>query len=142
MAQMSRIKWDPIYSVHVEILDAQHKELYAIVNHIIDVFENGSGDFLSVIHDLTKYLSVHFHAEHLVMMNANYPNFLKHSKEHQQFTEKVEEFLQDYQKGDEDLGLKMVVFLKEWVRDHTTKLDMEYAEHLLKKAEKLKKIQK
>lgn len=137
MTKMSRIKWDPIYSVHVEVLDAQHQELFAIINKLIDVFESGSGDILSVIYDLTKYLSVHFHEEHLVMMHANYPGFLSHSKEHQRFTEKVEEFLQAYKKNDADLGLNMVVFLKEWVHDHTTKMDMQYAQHLLRNTEKL-----
>lgn len=139
METMSRLKWEPVYSVHIEILDTQHQKLFAIVNNLIDVFESGSGNFLSIIDDLTKYLSVHFHEEHLVMMRANYPGFLSHSKEHQKFTEKIEEFLGAYKKNDEDLGLNMVTFMKEWVRDHTTKMDMQYAEYLLKNTEKPKK---
>lgn len=137
MAALSRITWDPIYSVHVEDLDAQHKKLFAAVNQLMDVFESGSDDFLSVIKDLIDYLSVHFHQEHMVMRNANYPNFLSHSKEHQRFTEKIQEFLKGYQGGDENLGLNMVVFLKDWVRDHTQKLDVQYGEYLRKNAEKL-----
>jgi hemerythrin len=134
MAKLSRITWDPIYSVNVEILDVQHRKLFDIVNHLIDVFESGSGDFLLVINDLIHYLSVHFHQEHVVMMNAKYPGFLSHSQEHQKFTAKKE--------GNEDLGLNMVVFMKEWVRDHTTKLDVQYGKYLLKNAEKLKQPQK
>lgn len=142
MTKLSRITWAPSYSVHVEILDAQHQKLFDIVNHLIDVFESGSGDFLSVINDLIDYLSVHFHQEHIIMMRAKYPDFVNHSQEHQKFTEKVEEFLACYKQGDQDLGFNMVVFLKNWVRDHTTKTDMEYGEYLLKNTEKLKQANK
>jgi len=135
---MSRITWDPIYSVHVDILDEQHKKLFSTVNNLIDIFEGGSGDFLSVINDLVQYLSVHFHQEHIVMMNAKFPGFMAHSKEHQKFTDKVGEFLQAYKEGNKDLGFNMVVFMKDWLREHTTKLDMEYAEYLLKDTDKLK----
>ncbi|MEE9913899.1 MAG: bacteriohemerythrin [Deltaproteobacteria bacterium] len=134
MTNLSRIKWEPAYSVHVEILDAQHKKLFDTVNHLMDVFESGSADFLPAINGLIEYISVHFHQEHLVMMNAKYPAFLSHSKEHQKFIEKVEGFIESYQAGDRDLGLNMVSYMKEWVRDHTTKLDMQYAEFLLKNA--------
>lgn len=133
MTKLQRIKWDPVYSVHVEILDDQHRKLFDTVNHLLDIFESGSGDLLSVINGLVEYISVHFHQEHLVMMNSNYPGFLNHSKEHQKFIEKVEEFIQSYKVGDQDLGINMVVYMKEWIRDHTTKLDMEYAAHLLKR---------
>ncbi len=142
MAALSRITWDPIYSVHVEILDAQHRKLFDAVNQLMEVFEIGSGDFLSVIKDLIDYLSVHFHQEHMVMKNANYPNFLSHSKEHQKFTEKIQEFLKGYKEGDENLGRNMVVFLKDWVRDHTTKLDVQYGEYLRKNAEKIEQPHK
>jgi len=137
MATLSRISWNPIYSVHVEVLDAQHRKLFEIVNRLINVFESRSGDLLPAIKELIDYLSVHFREEHTVMMNANYPNLLSHRKEHLKFTEKIEEFLKGYKEGDKELGLNMVVFLKDWVRDHTTQLDVQYGEYLLKYATKL-----
>jgi hemerythrin len=142
MAALSRITWDPIYSVHVEVLDAQHRKLFDAVNQLMEVFESGSGEFLSVIKDLIDYLSVHFHQEHMVMRNANYPNFLIHSKEHEKFIEKIKEFLKGYKEGDENLGQNMVVFLKDWVRDHTIKLDVQYGEYLRKNAEKIDQLHK
>lgn len=138
MNKISRITWDPAYSVHVDILDAQHKKLFDIANNLIDLFESGSGDCLPTINELVHYLSLHFQEEHVVMMKANYPGFLSHSREHQKFTDKVEEFLKEYQEGNEDLGLNMITFMKDWLRNHTTKMDMLYAAHLLKSAEKSK----
>jgi hemerythrin len=142
MPTLSRISWDPTYSVHIEVLDAQHRKLFEAVNRLINVFESRSGDFLPVIKDLIDYLSVHFHQEHKVMGDANYPKYLSHSMEHQKFTEKIEEFLKGYKEGDRDLGHNMVVFLKDWVRDHTQKLDVQYGEYLLKQAAKPKQPHK
>lgn len=68
------------------------------------------------------------------MMNSGFPGFAVHNKEHQHFIEKVEEFIQSQKAGDQDLGINMVVYMKDWIRNHTTRVDMEYAEHLLKKA--------
>jgi hemerythrin-like metal-binding protein len=139
MTKLQRINWDPIYSVHVEILDEQHKKLFETVNHLIEVFESGSGDFISVFNKLIEYISGHFHQEHIVMMNSGFPGFAAHSREHQQFIEKVEEFMQSYKAADQDLGINMVVYMKNWIRNHTTTIDMEYAEHLLKKAARAKR---
>lgn len=136
MSKIPRMIWDPSISVNIEIIDAQHRKLFATVNQLLDILESGSGDSLPVINDLVQYVSVHFQQEHVVMMNAKYPGFLKHSQEHQKFTEKVEEFLQGYVEGDKDLGLKMVLFLKEWLIDHTATIDMEYAAYLRKNSAK------
>lgn len=136
MIKIPYIKWEPIYSVHVDILDEQHRILFDIVNDLVDETDMGANHLLPIIRQLIEYLSAHFHQEHLVMMESEYPGFLKHSQEHQRFTAKVEEFLQAYKQGDADLGLKMIVYMKEWVFSHTTRLDIKYGEHLLNHAAK------
>jgi len=138
MNKISYIKWEPKYSVHVDVLDEQHRKLFDIVNDLIDEIEMGSNHLLPVIRDLVEYLSVHFKQESIVMMESNYPGFMQHSREHREFTDKVQAFLQEYENEDAELGLKMIVFLKEWIFNHTTRLDVEYGHHLKDNAEKLK----
>ncbi len=133
MENISHIAWLPVYSVNDESLDAQHRKLFDIVNRLVDVYESGSGDLLPVIKELIGYLSIHFQDEHKVMMSMNYPHFAAHCCEHGRFTDQVEEYLRDYKEGNQDLGFKMVVFLKDWIRDHTSKLDVQYGEYERKK---------
>lgn len=130
MAKLSRLQWVTANSVHIEILDDQHRKLFEIANHLMDVFESDSDDLLTVIDGLLNYISVHFRDEHTVMIKAKYPGFMAHSQEHQHFIEKVQEFLSGYRNDDKNLGLNMVVFMKEWIRDHTTGKDLQYAEFL------------
>jgi len=114
------------------------KKLFEITNHLIDVFEAGSGDFLTVISELVEYTTVHFHDEQMVMMNAKFPGLAAHTAEHDKFIAKVEEFLQAYGEGNEDVGSKMLVFLRDWLFAHTSGLDMEYAQFLAKNPAKAK----
>lgn len=146
MAKLSRLTWEPSYSFHVEVIDDQHRKLFDIVNHLIDVFEatcdGNSNDLLPVINELLEYLSVHFHSEEMIMMNAMYPDFSSHSKEHRKFIDEVLKLLKDYKEGHADLGFNMLVFLKNWVRDHTTTLDVQCGEYLLKNPQQPKQFKK
>jgi hemerythrin len=132
MEKLSRIEWLPLYSVNIEEIDIQHKKLFDITNHLMDIFENDSGDLLPVLKYLIAYVIEHFHTERTVMIKANFPGFLMHNQEHQIFTEKMKEFLDDYQAGNKDLAFDMISYLKNWINDHTTKVDMEYAKYLQK----------
>jgi hemerythrin-like metal-binding protein len=136
MKELSRMQWEPKYSVNVEEMDVQHRKLFDILNHLVDIFESGADDLLPVINDLVKYLSYHFHQELMVMKNADYPRFLIHSQEHQKFTEQVHEFLKSYKAGDKNLASEMLSFLSTWVREHTLKVDKQYGDYLLKNVAK------
>ena len=127
MSDFQRIAWDPIYSVQVKTIDAQHQELFSIVNQLIDLHESGSADMYPVFKRLVDYLSRHFHAEQMHMKQMKYPMIGLHIQEHTAFTEKIQEFLGRYQEGDRELSRKMLVFLSDWVFSHTTNVDIKYA---------------
>jgi hemerythrin-like metal-binding protein len=132
MKELSRMQWEPKYSVNVEEMDAQHRKLFDVLNHLVDIFEGDTDDLLPVIDDLVKYLSYHFHQELMVMKNADYPGFLSHSQEHQKFTEQVHVFLKSYKAGDKNLASEMLSFLSTWVRNHTLKVDKQYGNYMVR----------
>ncbi len=134
--KISYVQWEPFHSVHVDVLDEQHRKLFDIVNDLIDEIEMGSNRLLPIIHELVDFLAVHFRQEHIVMVESNYPDLLKHEQEHQRFNDKAAEFFQEYRQGDIDLEYKWITYLKAWVYEHTTRQDMRYGEHLLKNAGK------
>ncbi|TFH03683.1 MAG: bacteriohemerythrin [Methanosarcina sp.] len=130
MEKLSRIEWVPLYSVNIEEIDAQHRKLFDITNHVMDLFESDTGDLLPVLKFLIAYVVEHFHTESSVMIKGNFPGFLVHTQAHQMFTEKMNEFLEEYKAGNKDLAFDMIYYLKNWIKDHTTKVDMEYAKYL------------
>ncbi|HPC86737.1 MAG TPA: bacteriohemerythrin [Smithellaceae bacterium] len=136
MSEIPHLQWSNSISVRVDSIDAQHKKLFDITNSLIDIFEAGSGEFLTVISELVEYTTIHFHDEQMVMMNAKFPGLAAHMVEHNKFIAKVEEFLQAYGEGQKDIGRTMIVFLRDWLFAHTSGLDMEFAQFLAKKPAK------
>jgi len=136
MSEIPHLQWSNSISVRVDSIDAQHKKLFDITNRLIDIFEAGSGEFLTVISELVEYTTIHFHDEQMVMMNAKFPGLAAHMVEHNKFIAKVEEFLQAYGEGQKDIGRTMIVFLRDWLFAHTSGLDMEFAQFLAKKPAK------
>ena len=128
--KVERITWDPKFSVQVELVDAQHRELFSIMNRIADLYESGLEDLLSVLRDLVQYSMDHFHAENMIMLKAEYPGVVNHSKEHDQFVEKVRSFLSDYRKQDDRLTHRMLIYIRDWLLSHTQQTDMKYADFL------------
>lgn len=133
--KFNHISWEPTFTVHIEEIDSQHRKLFDISNQIIDIYNTSEGDFnkcYKVIEDLFEYLSVHFHAEQMIFMKSRYPDFREHLREHDEFIDKVGEFIQSYKKKEENLSLNVVSFLTDWIYSHTTSSDLAYAKHLQK----------
>jgi hemerythrin len=129
--KLERVVWEPKYSVHVEELDAQHRELFSIINRLADVYEKGSDDVYPILEDLVLYASNHFHAEGLVMSKYLYPELNRHNQYHDHFIEKVRSFLRDYRtEEDEDLTYHILTFCRNWLYFHVLEEDMKYAKHL------------
>jgi len=142
MDKISRLVWSPEYSMKMDLLDSQNRKLFGLINHHIDLYEIGSGDYFRVIRYLVDHLSNQFHKEHMSMMIARYPGLLKHLREHQIFTVKMEEFLEDSLRGEKQLGHKMALFLTAWAADHVAVLDAHFGEYLLNHPEKREEIKK
>ncbi len=132
VGRIERVAWDPTISVHVEEIDAQHRELFSIINRIADLYESGSLDAYPVLQDLVQYLTGHFHSENVVMSKILYPHFVEHSRSHERFIDKMQEFLKGYEAKDEKLIFNMLTYCRDWLYNHTLKADMNYAEHMVR----------
>jgi hemerythrin-like metal-binding protein len=136
MEKIEHINWNPQYTVHVDALDREHQQLFKITNDLIDKYESGSDQCYDIIEELVNYLSEHFHAEQLVMMELNYPTYQNHMEAHKYFIDRVEGFLHGYRNHVENLTLNMLSFLRDWIFSHTTTFDLKYGEYLLKSQSK------
>lgn len=123
------IIFDKKYSVHIEVLDAQHQELFSIVNHVMDLTESESADIFPVLNDLVDYLSKHFHMEAMYLKDMKYPAFDAHIREHDRFVAKVQEFMEGLKQRDRGLACQMLLFLREWIWTHITGTDQKYGEY-------------
>ena len=130
--KFNRLYWHPKYTVHDEVLDRQHQNLFAITNRVIDKYESGSVDSYNTIQELVVFISEHFYAEQVVMMENRYQNYNQHVREHEYFIEKVKTFLERHDDNQNNLLLDIINFLRDWIFVHTTNSDLKYGEVLQK----------
>ncbi len=97
---MAYMNWDNSFSVGVEEIDAQHKNLINIFNKFYYRIESDDKKALGrLLASLVEYTVYHFATEEKYMKKFNYPDAENHIKEHQLFTEKVADVKKRFDSG-------------------------------------------
>ena len=139
--QPPALVWMDAYSVGIDVLDNQHKELVRIVNQFHENLPHFTGfDCLSTpfkrigiygtILSLRSYFLNHFSTEERFMMRSKYPGFFEHKKEHDLFIRKVFDFEDYFVQGKLNIAREMDAFLLMWLKKHTLEMDAKYKKHL------------
>jgi hemerythrin-like metal-binding protein len=129
---MSHIAWEEKYSVNIEVIDEQHKKLFAVLGNLFDgMGKEGKKEVLSAtVGELVRYAVEHFATEEIFMQQYDYPGYAQHKKEHEAFKAKVAVFQKDLEAGKVTLSMEVMSFLTGWLDHHILKVDKEYAPFL------------
>lgn len=88
---------------------------------------------MNVLEDLVQYTSDHFRDETHLMFETRYTGLEEQKKMHDQFMDKVMEFVKGYSEGDEQLTFDMLSYCRNWLYLHTSEDDLKFADYLVKK---------
>jgi len=133
------IDWDEKYSVGVQTIDEQHKELFELVNDLYDMCVKGGNtheDFKPVLKKTVNYVVLHFSHEEELMKAYNDPNYELHQKEHDIFVQKVMHEAAHLEKGKDYAPEPFMNFLSDWIHDHISGIDVKIGEHIASVTEK------
>lgn len=132
---MAFLAWDEKYSIHIELIDTQHKRLFALLKNLFDEMgKDRTQEALGVIiGGLTQYAAEHFATEEKLLTQYDFPGHLEHKKEHEAFEVKIAAFLRDFKEGKATLTMDVIKFLLSWLDQHILKIDKEYAPFLIDK---------
>lgn len=123
------IRWTPAFSVGIEEIDDQHRNLFDLINRA-KALQDNAGRFEAVsdlIREMIRYSDEHFKSEDAVMINADFPLFATHRREHQRYMEKIRAFVDSLKVGRQDLIEEILAFLSVWWIEHITESDRRYA---------------
>jgi hemerythrin len=125
---MALLDWSPSLSVDVAEMDVEHQKLLALVNNLNEAMKQGRArDELVLVFDaLAHYTQMHFTSEERFMEQIGYPDLAQHRQEHAELIRQVTAFKADYDAGKALISVKLMGFLREWVRDHIQKSDKRY----------------
>ncbi len=122
---MPLLDWINQYSIGVEEIDLQHKELFKIFNRLYDTLssQHSTIDVYYTLDLLMDYADFHFKAEQQYMESVGYKDIDNHIAEHVYFTNEVLRLIRDRKKSNADLTPETVIFLYRWLLCHVTEED-------------------
>ena len=129
MVDVNLIDWSDSLSVGNDVLDAQHKNMLAIINELHQTLINGKSNKImsSLLQDLVHYTQEHFSAEEAIFDKFDYPEAEAHKNQHKEFVKKISQFNDDFTRGKLTLSLDVMEFLVNWFLRHIQHTDQEYA---------------
>jgi len=129
---MEKIEWSDKYSVGVDILDQQHRQLIKMLNSLIEAStsEAKSKVVISTLAKMKKYARIHFKTEEHYLKTHNYVDFEDHQRKHREFEEKTESLIRATKLPVDQLPEAVLVYLRYWWLSHILVEDMKYKELL------------
>ncbi|OCL28099.1 chemotaxis protein [Orenia metallireducens] len=128
------IEWDDSYSVGIEAIDKQHKQLFNIVNDLISAnkLNKGKKEIGKVLNFLADYTVKHFKDEEKLQQDSGYPDYESHKELHDKFLEDAVNFKERFDKGQIDTATMMDFnkTITRWLVQHVRGIDQEVGEHI------------
>ncbi|MBL7152800.1 MAG: hemerythrin family protein [Phycisphaerae bacterium] len=126
---MDIIEWDESYSVGVEELDEQHKQLFNLLNALFEAEETSaeSQTVSDLLAGMKAYAAMHFETEERYMSECEYADLASHAWVHELYRKKADKLCSDQMDGREGVFPEMLRFLYEWLVVHILSCDKDYA---------------
>jgi hemerythrin len=128
------VEWDDRYSVNIQLIDDQHKELINLTNSLykgcLSGDETARSYFMETIRGTVDYVKYHFSAEEKMLENLKYPDFAQHKREHESFIKQILEDVERFQEGRKFVPNVFVRFLKDWILTHIAVQDKKYSKYI------------
>jgi len=122
-------KWSPEFSVKIQAIDEQHRELVNILNRLFVAVSMREGDkvIAGILDALTDYTRTHFALEERLMRQAKYAALDAHMEEHRKLMEKLDALCKKHLLEDKPIYFEMLSFLKTWLKEHIQGEDTKYS---------------
>lgn len=120
------IEWDERYSVHHELLDLQHQDLFSLANAVQSLDPNNANkaELSKLFKEFFDYMAKHFKEEEAYMRSLDYPLLEKHQKLHESIIEGMTKILKE-KKGVLELQNSMKMIAKKWLVEHILENDLK-----------------
>lgn len=129
---MSLLEWRDDFSVGIEAVDHEHRELIELINSALtNIDQNGShSESLDHLGEIYTKISSHFALEERVMRDARYDEYDEHKDDHDRLLDLIRDMMDDYE-DDRDIDkLKFAEQLNHWFTDHFNSKDARMHKHL------------
>jgi hemerythrin len=99
---MGLLHWEKRYSVGIEAVDHEHRELVDLINRLHEQAK-AQGSKMAVLGffgDLYKAISAHFALEERFMREKSYDQLRAHKGDHERLLDEIRDIMEDYEVTD------------------------------------------
>ena len=123
-------EWSDGYSVGVQEIDEQHKELVGLLNQLHSAIREHHGSEASrrILDELADYTRTHFMVEESLMRVSNYPEFENHKRNHEELIAQVQALQEKLDSGQAAITFELLHFLKVWLTRHINEADKHFGD--------------
>ncbi len=117
---MALIEWKKHYSVGLEAVDHEHRELIDLINRLHEDLLAGSreAEVSAFLGEIFRAISAHFALEELFMREHGYDQASEHKQAHEELLEQIRDIMEDFE-ADRDAGSqKLAGRLDDWFTVH------------------------
>ncbi|MFO1109341.1 MAG: bacteriohemerythrin [Bradyrhizobium sp.] len=99
---MGLLQWEKRYSVGIEAVDHEHRELVDLINRLHDkaTVQGSKLAVLGFFGDLYKAVSAHFALEEKFMREKQYDQLSQHKGDHERLLDEIRDLMEDYEVND------------------------------------------
>ena len=129
----SNILWQKAYETGDETVDGQHKEIFRLVQEVLDVhaFDSRKEKIVVAMDFLSEYAVNHFASEEALMHESDYPAFAEHKAQHDGFVAEVVAFYERYKTEGDTISVSDTIndFVVAWLKEHIIGSDKLMIDH-------------
>jgi hemerythrin len=128
-ALMRVIQWSEALSVGDVQIDADHRELFALLEQLRNAVRSGQPDaiYAGIFLELLQRTEAHFRLEEQFMHRMQYEGLAVHKAEHDKLLAQVRELHEKVTQGGMKLSLSVFQFLYGWLARHIETKDKALA---------------
>ena len=117
---MALLQWKNHYSVGVEAVDHEHKELIDLINRLYDehLAKGVKPTIEAFFGDLFKGISAHFALEERFMREHGYDQLTQHKTDHERLLDELRDIMDDFESDKEIGSSELAQRLDAWFSRH------------------------
>lgn len=122
---MSLLQWKQEYSVGIESMDDEHRQLIDLINGVYAKLDAKS-DALQIetcLGDIFNAIAMHFALEERIMRAHNYDEFDAHKEDHEELLDEIRDLMEEFVSDPDAGAVALKKRLSDWFADHFATFD-------------------
>ena len=122
---MSLLKWKTNYSLGIESVDMEHREMIEMINQVYSNLDENTDaqEVERVLEDIYAGIASHFALEERHMREANYEEYVEHKDQHEDLLDQIRDLMDDYDVDPATGRETLQKNLSDWFGNHFATFD-------------------